>query len=251
MSGHSKWATTKHRKAKVDSARGKVFTKLSKEIMVAAKLGGDNPEGNFRLRIAIEKARESNMPADNIKRAIQKGAGGMEGENYEEMVYEGYGPSGTAVIMELMTNNRNRTAGEIRHILDKNGGNLGETGCVSWMFDRLGYIEIEKEKVKMDEEEFTLYAIEKGVDDLKIKKDIYELYVQIENLENVRKEIINDGIEIKEATLSMIPKNNVVVEDIEQAKKVIKLLETLEDHDDVQNLYSNVEIPEEILEALE
>lgn len=251
MSGHSKWATTKHRKAKVDSVRGKIFTKLSKEIMVAAKLGGDNPEGNFRLRIAIDKAKESNMPSDNIKRAIQKGAGGMEGENYEEMVYEGYGPSGTAVILELMTNNRNRTAGEIRHIFDKNGGNLGETGCVGWMFDRLGYIEISKESVKMDEEEFTLYAIEKGVDDIKIKDDIYELYIQIEELENVRKEILKDGIEIKEASLSMVPQNTVVVSEPDQAKKVIKLLEMLEDHDDVQNLYANVEIPEEVLEALE
>lgn len=251
MSGHSKWATTKHRKAKADSVRGKIFTKLSKEIMVAAKLGGDNPDGNFRLRIAIEKARENNMPADNIKRAVQKGAGGMDGETYDEMVYEGYGPFGTAVIMELMTNNRNRTAGEIRHILDKNGGNLGETGCVSWMFDKLGYLEIEKDKVKMEEEEFTLYAIEKGVDDLKMKDDIYELYVEIGNLENVRKDILEDGIEIKEASLSMVPKNMVIVDDVDQAKKVIKLLEMLEDHDDVQNLYANVEIPEEILEALE
>lgn len=251
MSGHSKWATTKHRKAKVDSVRGKIFTKLSKEIMVAAKLGGDNPEGNFRLRIAIDKAKENNMPSDNIKRAIQKGAGGMDGENYEEMVYEGYGPSGTAVILELMTNNRNRTAGEIRHIFDKNGGNLGETGCVGWMFDRLGYIEISKDSVKMDEEEFTLYAIEKGVDDIKIKDDIYELYIQIEELENVRKEILKDGIEIKEASLSMVPQNSVIVSEPDQAKKVIKLLEMLEDHDDVQNLYANVEIPEEVLEALE
>ena len=251
MSGHSKWATTKHRKAKVDSARGKIFTKLSKEIMVAAKLGGDSPDNNFRLRIAIEKAKENNMPVDNIKRAIQKGAGGMDGENYDEMVYEGYGPFGTALIMELMTNNRNRTAGEIRHILDKNGGNLGETGCVNWMFDRLGYIEIEKDKIDMDEEDFTLYAIDKGVDDLKIKEDIFELYIEVENLENVRREIMKDGIEIKEASLVMVPQNTIKIEDLEQAKKVIKLLETLEDHDDVQNLYANVEIPEEILENLE
>jgi YebC/PmpR family DNA-binding regulatory protein len=150
-----------------------------------------------------------------------------------------------------MTNNRNRTAGEIRHIFDKNGGNLGETGCVGWMFDRLGYIEISKESVKMDEEEFTLYAIEKGVEDIKIKDDIYELYIQIEELENIRKEILSDGIEIKEASLSMVPQNTVIVSDPDQAKKVIKLLEMLEDHDDVQNLYANVEIPEEVLEALE
>ena len=197
MAGHSKWATTKHKKAKLDGARGKVFTKLSKEIMVAAKMGGDNPDGNFRLRIAIEKAKDNNMPVDNIKRAIQKGSGGTEGENYEEIVYEGYGPSGTALIMELMTNNRNRTAGEIRHILDKNEGNLGETGCVSWMFDRLGYIEIDKDKVTMDEEEFILYLMEKEIDDIKVKDDIYEIYVEVENLENLRMEIINDGMEMR------------------------------------------------------
>ncbi len=251
MAGHSKWATTKHKKAKIDGARGKIFTKISKEIMVAAKLGGDNPDGNFRLRIAIDKARENNMPNDNIKRAIQKGAGGMDGENYDEMIYEGYGPAGTAIILELMTNNRNRTAGDIRHIFDKNGGNLGETGCVGWMFKRMGYIEIEKDKISMDEEEFTLYAIEKGVDDIIVKEDIYELYVEMDFFEEVRKELLNDKIEISEASLSMVPENNVIVDDIEQAKKVIKLLESLEDHDDVQNLYSNVEIPEEILQALE
>lgn len=251
MAGHSKWATTKHKKAKLDGARGKVFTKLSKEIMVAAKMGGDNPDGNFRLRIAIEKAKDNNMPVDNIKRAIQKGSGGTEGENYEEIVYEGYGPSGTALIMELMTNNRNRTAGEIRHILDKNEGNLGETGCVSWMFDRLGYIEIDKDKVTMDEEEFILYLMEKEIDDIKVKDDIYEIYVEVENLENLRMEIINDGMEINEASLSMVPKNNIIIDDLEQAKKIVKLLEILEDHEDVQNLYVNVEIPEEILEALE
>lgn len=251
MAGHSKWATTKHKKAKIDGARGKIFTKLSKEIMVAAKLGGDNPEGNFRLRIAIEKAKDNNMPVDNIKRAIQKGIGGTDGENYEEIVYEGYGPSGTAIIMELMTNNRNRTAGEIRHILDKNGGNLGETGCVGWMFERMGYIEIEKEKIVMDEEEFVLYAIEKEVDDVKVKEDIYELYINVENLEEIRKDIIKDGIDVKEASLTMLPKNNVIINDIEQAKTVIKLLEILEDHDDIQNIYVNVEIPEEILEAIE
>lgn len=251
MAGHSKWATTKHKKAKIDSARGKIFTKLSKEIMVASRMGGDDPDSNFRLRIAIEKAKENNMPIDNIKRAIQKGAGETEGENYEEIVYEGYGPSGTAVIIELMTNNRNRTAGEIRHILDKNDGNLGETGCVSWMFDRLGYIEIEKNKVKMEEEDFVLYSMEKDIVDIKVKEDLYELYVEVDNLEDLRMEIINDGIEIKEASLVMMPKNTIIVDDIEQAQKVVKLLEILEDHDDVQNLYANVEIPEEVLEELE
>lgn len=251
MAGHSKWANTKHRKSRMDSARGKIFTKLSREIMVAAKLGGDNPENNFRLRIAIEKARENNMPADNIKRAVQKGSGGLEGENYEEMVYEGYGPFGIAVIMELLSNNRNRTAGEIRHILDKNGGNLGETGCVSWMFERLGYLEIPRDAVDMGEEEFTLYAIEKGADDLKTKEDVYEIYVQVENLESLRKEILADGILIKEASLTMIPRTTVVMETLEQAQKAVKLLEMLEDHDDVQNLYVNVEIPEEILEKME
>lgn len=251
MAGHSKWATTKHKKAKIDSARGKVFTKLSKEIMVAAKLGGPSPEGNFRLRLAIERAKEANMPNDNIKRAIQKGSGGMDGENLDEIVYEGYGPSGTAVILELVTNNRNRTAGEIRHIFDKNGGNLGETGCVGWMFKRMGYIEIEKDKVKMDEDDFTLYAIEKGVEDIVVKEEVYELYVQTENFEDLQKELLADQLEIAEASLAMIPENNILVEDLEEAKKVINLLETLEDHDDVQNLFSNVEIPEEILQILE
>ena len=251
MAGHSKWATTKHKKAKVDNARGKMFTKLSKEIMVAAKLGGDNPENNFRLRIAIEKAKVGNMPADNIKKAVQKGAGGMDGESYEEMVYEGYGPFGTALIMELMTNNRNRTAGEIRHILDKNGGNLGETGCVGWMFDKLGYISVEKEQILMDEDSFTLFSIENGAEDLKVQDNHYEVLTAIENLEPLRKALAQEKIDIKESSLVMIPKNTVSVTDLEQAKKIIKLLEMLEDHDDVQNLYANIEIPDEILEAIE
>ncbi len=251
MAGHSKWATTKHKKAKVDNARGKMFTKLSKEIMVAAKLGGDNPENNFRLRIAIEKAKVGNMPADNIKKAVQKGAGGMDGESYEEMVYEGYGPFGTALIMELMTNNRNRTAGEIRHILDKNGGNLGETGCVGWMFDKLGYISVEKEQILMDEDSFTLFSIENGAEDLKVQDNHYEVLTAIENLEPLRKALAQEKIDIKEYSIVMIPKNTVSVTDLEQAKKIIKLLEMLEDHDDVQNLYANIEIPDEILEAIE
>lgn len=250
MSGHSKWATTKHKKARIDAARGKIFTKMSKEIMVAAKMGGDNPENNFRLRIAIDKAKGNNMPNDNIKRAIQKGAGTMDGVVYEELVYEGYGPAGVAIIMEIMTDNRNRTAGDIRHILDKNGGNLGETGCVSWMFERQGYITVEKEKMDMDEDEFMMLALELGASDVKSDEENYEVFTDFEEFEEVCNAFTGAEIPMSESQLARIPDNIINIETLEDAKKIAKVMEALEDYDDIQDVYSNFEIKPEILEQL-
>lgn len=246
MAGHSKWAQIKHKKAQVDAKKGKIFTKLVREISVAARLGGGDPEKNPRLRVAIEKAREVNMPMDNIKRAIMKGTGELAGTSYEEVTYEGYGPGGVAVLIEVLTDNKNRTVSEIRHILSKHGGSLGESGCVSWIFEKKGYILVDKKAV--DEDSLLLVALDAGVDDVRNdpKEDNFEIIVAPENLKQVKEALEKAGIPIAMAEVTMLPKNYVPVEG-DVAEQMLKLIDMLEDHDDVQNVYANFDIPEEAM----
>lgn len=250
MSGHSKWANIKHKKAKVDAQKGKIFTKLGREIIVAARQGGGDPNANFRLKMAVQAAKAANMPNDNIQRAIQKGAGGADGANYEELTYEGYGPVGVAVMINIMTDNRNRTAGEIRHLFSKNGGNMGETGCVSWMFASKGQIILDRSKLSMDEDDLMLFCLDAGAEDVKAEAESVEVLTAPEDLEKVRQAMLDQGIEVESAEVSLIPENTVEVTDKEQAAKILKLMDALEDHDDVQNVYANFDIPDEIADQL-
>jgi YebC/PmpR family DNA-binding regulatory protein len=241
MSGHSKWATIKRKKAKIDAQRGKIFTRLAKEIILAARQGGPDPEGNARLKTAMMRAKEANIPNDNIMRAVQKGAGESGGSNYEEIIYEGYGPGGVAVMLEIMTDNRNRTAGEIRFIFSKNGGNLGETGCVAWMFNEKGIIVVEKADNKIDEDELMLGAIDAGAQDFNIEDDSYEIVCDPADLQSVREDLEKAGVKIASAEVTLVPQTTVNLEG-EKADLMMRLMETLEDHDDVQNVYANFEI---------
>jgi YebC/PmpR family DNA-binding regulatory protein len=249
MAGHSKWANIKHRKARVDAQKGKMFTKISKEIMAAVRQGGNDPNGNFRLRLALQKARSVNLPNDNIQRAIQKGAGETDGALFEEIVYEGYGPAGTAVMLDILTDNRNRTAGEIRHIFSRRSGSLGETGCVAWMFKRRGYLEMASGG--LDEDEWMMMALEAGADDFVVGGDTYEIYTSPENFESVKEQLEAAGITFMEAAITMVPENTVEVSDVEGARKALSLIEALEDHDDVQNVHTNLDVPAEIMRVLE
>ncbi len=246
MSGHSKWAQIKHKKAATDVKKGKAFSKLAKEISVAARLGGGDPGGNPRLKTVIEKAKEVNMPAENIKRAIQKGTGELPGTNYEEMVYEGYGPGGAAILINTLSDNKNRTVSELRHLMSKNGGALGETGCVAWIFDKKGYILVAK---AADEDTLMSVALEAGALDMKNdpKEDNYEVITAPEDLNAVVKALKDATIEAALAEVTMLPKNYVML-DSRQGEQMARLMEALEDHDDVQNVYSNFDIPEEVLE---
>jgi len=246
MSGHSKWATIKHKKAKTDAARGKVFTKIIREITTAARIGGGDPEGNPRLRLAIEKAKEVNMPKDNIERAIEKGVGGG-GAAMEELVYEGYGPGGVALMIEVMTDNRNRSASEIRSILEKNGGNMGATGCVSYLFKRRGSIIFEKSAV--DEEALTLAAIDAGAEDILTEESTIEVVTAPEDFERIKEELKNKGFVSDTAEITMVPTTTVKVTG-ETAQKVLKLVNLLEDHDDVQKVHANFDIPDEEIEKV-
>ena len=239
MSGHSKWATTKHKKAAIDSKRGKIFTKVIKEITVAARVGGGDQDGNARLRTAVQKAKESNMPADNIKKAIQKGTGELPGVTYEEAVFEGYGTGGIAILVSIMTDNRNRTVPEIRHMFSKHGGNMGEAGCVSWMFDKKGYIVVEGGKV--DEEKLMSLIVEAGAEDMRRDGDNFEVITAPGDLENVKKTIEDGGITVALSEVTMLPQNYMELDD-RSAMQVLKLIEALEDHDDVQNVYSNLNV---------
>ncbi len=247
MSGHSKWATTKHKKAAIDSKRGKIFTKVIKEITVAARVGGGDPDGNARLRTVIQKAKEANMPADNIKKAIQKGTGELPGVNYEEAVFEGYGTGGIAILVSIMTDNRNRTVPEIRHMFSKHGGNMGEAGCVSWMFDKKGYIVVEGGKV--DEEKLMSLIVEAGAEDMRRDGDNFEVITAPGDLENVKKTIEDGGITVALSEVTMLPQNYMELDD-RSAMQVLKLIEALEDHDDVQNVYSNLNVRDEVLEKI-
>lgn len=244
MAGHSKWAQIKHKKAHTDAKRGKLFTKLVKEISVAARVGGGDPGGNPRLRTAIEAAKEANMPSDNIKKAIMKGTGELPGATYEEAAYEGYGPGGAAILIEVLTDNKNRTVSEIRHILSKNGSSLGEAGCVAWMFEKKGYILVEK--AKADEDTLMSLVLDAGADDLRNdpKEDNYEIITAPESLEAVKGAIVNGGIPVALAELSMLPKSYVPLEGA-ASEQMVRLIDALEDNDDVQNVYSNFDIADE------
>jgi YebC/PmpR family DNA-binding regulatory protein len=239
MSGHSKWSTIKRKKAKVDAQRGKLFTRLSREIIVAARLGGGDPDANPRLKAAIQRAKEANIPNENIQRAIQKGTGELGAANYEELIYEGYGPGGVAVMMEIMTDNRNRTAGEIRHLFSRHGGNLGEAGCVSWMFSKKGVIVVEKDG--LDEDELMLTALEAGAEDMKTEEDEFEIITAPEDFEKVRQVLVEKGIPIAEAQVTMVPQSTVKLAG-QEAEQMMRLMEALEDHDDVQEVYANFEL---------
>lgn len=238
MSGHSKWATTKRKKAVIDAKRGKMFTKLIKEITIAAREGGGDISGNPRLRLAVDNAKAQNMPQDNIERAIKKATGELEGTTYHELNYEGYGPAGVAVIVEVATDNKNRTVAEVRHFFSKNGGALAETGSVAWMFDRKGVIIMPKQS--KSEDEIMELVLDAGADDFQSEDQYYEVQTSLENFENVRKTLIDKKLTIENASLQWIAKNSIAVKG-EDAEKVIKLIESLEDNDDVQNVYTNAD----------
>ena len=248
MSGHSKWSTIKRKKGAIDAKRGKIFTKVIKEITLAARLGGGDIEGNSRLRQAVMAAKEENMPKDNIDRAIKKGIGGGDGAAaYEEITYEGYGPGGAAVIVEIMTDNKNRTVAEIRHIFSKHGGNLGENGCVAWIFAKKGSIVIDRNVI--GEDELMELALDAGAEDVKMEDTEYEVITEPADFEAVKKAIDAGGIKHLEARISMIPSNTVKLE-AGKAESMLKLMEKLEDNDDVQNVYSNFDIDEDVMEKL-
>ncbi len=247
MAGHSKWAQIKHKKARVDARRGKIFNKIIREITVAARLGGGNPEFNPRLRMAIEKAKEVNMPQDNIERAIKRGTGELEGVTYEQAIYEGYGPGGVAILVVALTDNKNRTTGEVRHIFSKYGGNLAGAGSVAWQFEEKGVIYIDKDKA--DEDTVMEIAIDAGAEDIKTEGDTYEIITEPKEFEAVRKAFEEAGIEISSASLTMIPQNTVKLEG-KKAEQVLKLIDALEDNDDVQNVYANFDISDEVLASL-
>jgi YebC/PmpR family DNA-binding regulatory protein len=246
MSGHSKWAQIKHKKAVVDVKRGKMFSKVSREISVAARIGGGNPDMNPRLRLAVEKAKEVNMPSDNIKRAIMRGTGELPGVTYEEAVYEGYGPGGVALMLEVLTDNRNRTVSEIRHIMSKNGGNMGETGCVAWIFDKRGYILVEKGLI--DEDTLMSFALDAGAEDVKNDPDEenFEIITAPEDLGNVSKYLEKQNVSMSLSEITFIPRNYVKL-GAEDAEKILKLVDALEEHDDIQNVYANFDAPDEVL----
>lgn len=246
MSGHSKWHTIKHKKGAADAKRGKVFTRIIKELTVAARNGGGDVDSNPRLRTIVAEAKSVNMPAENIKRAIQRGTGELPGVNYEEATYEGYGPGGAAVIMEVLTDNRNRTVGEIRHILTKHNGNLGESNSVAWMFSKKGYIVLDKGGV--DEEQLLNAVLEAGGDDLRDDEDNWEIITEPSAFEAVREAVKALGIEPASAEIAMLPQNYIKLEG-KEASQMVKLMETLEDHDDVQHVWSNFDIEEKEIEA--
>lgn len=248
MSGHSKWHSIKHKKAAIDSKRGRAFTKFIKELTIAARIGGGDPDGNPRLRKAISDAKALNMPTDNIKRAIMKGTGELEGEQLEEVTYEGYGPGGVALIVEAVTDNRNRTVSEIRHVFSKNGGNMGESGSVSWMFQKKGYIVVEN--TKCDEDTLMALALDAGADDFRVDGSNYEVFTTPDAFDKVVEALKAKGIEPASAEISMIPQNYVKVEG-KAAQQVLKLMEALDEHDDVQHVYANFDMEEsEMAEAL-
>lgn len=245
MSGHSKWANIKHKKGKMDAVRGKITTKIGREITVAVRLGGSDPTGNMKLKLALTKAKANNVPKDNIQRAIQKGLGALEGSSYEELLYEGYGPGGSAVMMEIMTDNRNRTAADIRHLFSKYGGNLGESGCVGWMFKKKSVFVVEKETFT-DEEALMMLALEAGAEDFKAEEDAFEITALPEDFNVIEKMLEENKIEAAVAEISMIPDTTIHLEG-KDAEKMLRLIEALEDHDDVQEVYANYDIDENLL----
>jgi YebC/PmpR family DNA-binding regulatory protein len=241
MSGHSKWHSIKHKKAAADSKRGRIFTRLIKEMTAAARMGGGDADANPRLRLAVATAKAANMPAENIKRAIMRGTGELPGVNYEDVNYEGYGPGGVALYLQVLTDNKNRTVAEIRHILSKNGGNLGETGCVGWMFNRKGYFVVEKSAV--DEEKLLDIALGAGADDIRDDGDSFEVLGSPENFDTVKNALESAGIPLAASEISMLPQTYVKLEG-KNAQTMVKLMEALEEHEDVQNVWANFDIDE-------
>lgn len=249
MSGHSKWSTIKRKKGAIDATRGKMFTRLIKEITVAARSGGGDPDGNPRLRSAILTAKKENMPKDNITRAIKKGTGEIAGEVYEEILYEGYGPGGVAVLVECMTDNRNRTVADVRHYFAKSNGNLGESGCVAWMFDKKGLIQVDKKSIS--EDALMELALEAGAEDVVEEENEFQVYTAPETFDEVREALEKAGVKILEAGVSRIPQNTIEVTEEKPARALLKLLESLEDHDDVQSVHANFDIDDELMEKLQ
>ena len=247
MSGHNKWSTIKHKKGAADAKRGKVFTKIIKEITVAAKLGGGDPDGNPRLRTAIDKAKAENMPKDNVERAIKKGAGGLEGTTYEETTYEGYGPGGTAVLVEVMTDNRNRTVSDVRSIFTKCNGNMGESGCVSWLFDKKGLLVFPQKTTDFDK--LFEAAIEAGADDVTDEGDVFEVLTDPTAFHEVKTALEKAGFKAESGEVTMIPQTMVKLEG-KNAENMLKLMDRMEDNDDVQNVYANFDISEEEMEKM-
>nr|MBN2278230.1 YebC/PmpR family DNA-binding transcriptional regulator [candidate division Zixibacteria bacterium] len=247
MSGHSKWATIKRKKGKADAERGRMFTKLIKEITVAARQGGGDPDANPRLRTAIGTAKAANMPADNIKKAVQKGTGELPGVNYEEVTYEGYGTAGVAVFISCLTDNRNRTVAEIRHLFSRFNGNLGENGCVAWMFDKTGIIEVNTSVV--DEDTLLEIVLEAGATDMSKQGEVYEIVTPPMDLEQIRAAIEAKSIPVASAEVTMIPQNTIKLNE-KQAETMLKLYEAIEEHDDVQAVYANFDIADSIMEKL-
>jgi YebC/PmpR family DNA-binding regulatory protein len=244
MSGHSKWATIKRKKASIDAARGRVFTQIVKEITIAARVGGGNPDGNPRLRLAIEKAKSVNMPQDNIKRGIMKGTGELPGVSYEDVTYEAYGAGGVALLIECVSDNKNRTVSEIRHLLERNGGKLASSGAVDWMFHRKGVMQVAK--TKCNEDDLLGIVLDAGADDMKTEDEFFHVITSSENFETVKNALVEKGIETESAELTRIPENTVKVEG-KDANAVLRLIESLEEHEDVQNISANFDIDEKTM----
>ncbi|MEJ2236073.1 MAG: YebC/PmpR family DNA-binding transcriptional regulator [Syntrophobacterales bacterium] len=248
MSGHSKWHSIRHKKGATDAKRGKIFSRLNKELMVAARMGGGDPSANPRLRQAIATAKSENMPKDNIERAIKKGTGELEGVNYEEYMYEGYAPGGVALLIEVMTDNKNRAAADIRYVFNKRGGSLGEAGCVAWMFEKKGLIIFDQNQVA--EDEVLEVALEAGADDVITTEDQYEVHTELSAFESVKQAFDDQELRYTMAEITMMPQNTVNIDDESVAVQVLKLMEAIEDADDVQKVYANFDIPDKILQRI-
>lgn len=246
MAGHSKWANIKHKKSAEDAKRGKIFTKIVKEIIVAARMGGGDIDANPRLRTVLEKAKQNNLPKDNIERAIKKGTGELEGVNYEETVYEGYGPGGAAVYIESLSDNKNRTVADIRHIFSKHGGSMGENGCVSWVFDKKGWIPVNKSDA--DEETLMETALEAGAEDIRDEGDVFEIITPPDAFEDVKEALRQGGVPFDGAEVTMLPQTTISLNGTD-AEKMLKLMNALDDNDDVQRVHTNADIPEEVIAA--
>lgn len=247
MGGHSHWSTVKRHKAAQDAKRGRVFTKIIREITAAARLGGGDPDGNPRLRTAVAKAKEVNMPQDNVKKAIQRGTGELPGVTYDEAVYEGYGPGGVAIMVEIMTDNRNRTVSEIRNIMGKHGGNMGEAGCVAWMFQKKGYIEIDR--AAAEEEKLLALVLEAGAEDFKTGEKTYEVITSAEDFEKVKQTLEQNRISLIVSEVTFLPQTQVPLGE-KEAEQMLKLVEALDDHDDVQRVYANFDISDEVMQKV-
>lgn len=249
MSGHNKWSTIKHKKARTDEKKGKEYTKIAKEIIIAVRAGGGDPESNSKLKLAIQNAKAINMPNENIARAIKRGAGDLDSDAIEELTYEGYAPGGVAVMLAIATDNRNRTAADIRHLFAKHNGNLGESGCVSYMFERVGLLSISRDNMPIDADELMMVALDAGAEDVREEEDTIEVITSPDSFMEV-KEKLEQVATVDEASIIMQPNNTVDINDEALAAKILKLIDVLEDHDDVQDVYANFNIPDELLEKL-